>query len=55
MKLEIDIPDATKCVNIALVYDERDVMVMASTMIGTDELCDGKVVKIPKSLHPNAQ
>ncbi len=48
MKITLDIPDETGCMNIALVYQQKDwTMAMAAKMIGTSELKDGAVFHIP--------
>ena len=51
MQITIDIPDETKCVNVALVYQADDYwsMAMAASMLGTNELKDGGIYYIPKS------
>lgn len=61
MRITIDIPDSTRCVNVALVYqDDNWTMAMAATMLATKELKDGGIYFIPRSrevdndetLHP---
>ena len=50
MKITLDIPDETGCLNIALVYQQKDwTMAMAASMLGTNKLKDGGIYYIPKS------
>ena len=49
MRITIDMPDSTKCVNISLVYQsDAWSMAMAASMMGSDVLKDGAEFQVPK-------
>lgn len=50
MKITLEIPDGTKCLNVCIVYNgaEYPTMYMASTMRTADELREGAEFRIPK-------
>ena len=50
MKITIEVPDSTKCVNISLVYQSDSwSMAMAASMFGSEELKDGAEFQVPKN------
>lgn len=50
MKITIEVPDSTKCVNISLVYQSDSwSMAMAASMFGAEELKDGAEFQVPKN------
>ena len=50
MKITIEMPDSTRCVNISLVYQaDAWSMAMAASMFGSEELKDGAAFKVPKN------
>lgn len=55
MKITLDIPNGTKAVSVCLVYDEPKwlEMKMASIMIDTPRLQDGRVYPVPDEEEQN--
>lgn len=49
MKITLELPERTKCLNVCVVYDGTPypTMQMAAMMRGTDELRDGAYFRIP--------
>jgi hypothetical protein len=55
MKITLEIPDETKCMNVCVVYqDGYPAMAMAATMRGTDDLRDGAVFVLPTKRKESA-
>lgn len=50
MKIVLELPDETRCLNVCAVYETGGGgMAMAATMRGTDDLHDGAVYRIPNT------
>lgn len=48
MRITLDVPDETRCLNVCIVYQEGfPAMAMAATMRGSEDLRDGAVFHIP--------
>ena len=48
MKITFEIPDESKCMNVALVFVEEGTWYCMTEMLDTHELKDGASFKIPK-------
>lgn len=47
MRVQIELPDSTKSMNVCIVYERGRALIMASMMRTTDEMRDGAVFSIP--------
>ena len=47
MKIQLNLPDTTKSMNVCIVYDTGRTLCMASMMRPTDELRDGVAFTMP--------